>query len=201
MKEIWRPGNMLYPLPAVLVTTRSAEGKNNICTVAWAGTICSDPAMVSISLRPSRLSWTYLKETGVFGINLTTEDLARACDYCGVKSGRDTDKFAACRLTVEEAEKISCPLVAESPVSIECRVKDEIPCGSHTMFTAEVLAVHADRSCLDEKGAFRLERAHPIVYSHGAYFGLGKKLGTFGFSVKKNKCGKTVRRKNNKTEN
>ena len=186
-KEIWRPGNMLYPLPAVLVTTRGADGKNNICTVAWTGTVCSDPAMVSISLRPSRLSYTYVKETGVFAINLTTEELAAACDFCGVKSGRDIDKFEACRLTAEEAENISCSLIAESPVSIECRVKDEVPYGSHTMFTAEVLAVHADRKYIDEKGAFHLEKARPIVYSHGIYYGLGKKLGKFGFSVKKNK--------------
>ena len=199
MKEIWKPGNMLYPLPAVLVTSR-LDGHDNICTVAWTGTVCTNPAMLSISLRPSRLSYEYIRKSGVFAVNLTTEKLAYAADFCGVKSGRDTDKWQACGLTKEEAPYISCPLAAESPVSIECAVKSEMPLGSHTMFLAEVLAVHADPRYLDEDGTFHLDRADPIVYSHGVYRGLGKTLGKFGFSVKKNNRKTTKRTVRHKTD-
>lgn len=178
---------MLYPLPAVLVTSRSASGEDDVCTVAWAGTVCTSPAMVSISLKPSRLSYQYIRETGVFGINLTTEELAYATDYCGVRSGRDTDKFADARLTKEEAGHISCTLIAESPVQLECRVAKELELGSHTMFVAEILAVHADEAYLDAEGRFDLNRSKPLVYSHGAYLGLGTLLGTFGWSVRKKK--------------
>lgn len=184
-KVLWRPGNMLYPLPAVLVTTRNAEGADNICTVAWTGTVCSDPVMLSISLRPSRLSYEYVKETGVFAVNLTTEKLAHAADFCGVRSGRDVDKFAHEHLTLKEAERISCGLVEESPVNLECRVTEERALGSHTMFLAEVLAVHADRQYMDERGRFDLMKARPIVYSHGEYAGIGRRIGRFGYSVKK----------------
>ena len=184
-KETWRAGNMLYPLPAVLVTTRNREGRDNVCTVAWAGTVCSDPAMVSISLRPSRLSYEYLTETVVFVINLTTEALAAATDFCGVRSGRDTDKFGAMNLTLTEAEKISCGCINESPVCIECRVKDTFALGTHTMFLAEVLLVHAEKAYMDENGRFDLMKAKPIVYSHGTYYGLGKQFGSFGSSVRK----------------
>ncbi|MDO4614274.1 MAG: flavin reductase family protein [Lachnospiraceae bacterium] len=184
-KQIWRPGNMLYPLPAVLVTTRNAEGKDNVCTVAWTGTICSDPVMVSISLRPERLSYTYLKETGVFVINLTTEQLAFATDFCGVRSGRDLDKFREMKLTKEEADKINCSMIAESPVNLECRVTEEKALGSHTMFIAEVTAVHADEAYMNEKGTFSLNMAKPLVYSHGEYRAVGRKLGSFGYSVRK----------------
>lgn len=180
---------MLYPLPAVLVTSRNAEGKDNVCTVAWAGTVCTNPPMLSISLRPSRLSYTYIKETGVFVVNLTTEALAYATDYCGVICGRDKDKFASAHLTKEEADEISCSMIAESPVSIECRVVKTLELGSHTMFVADVVAVHADEKYMDEKNKFELSKAEPIVYSHGEYRGLGKKLGTFGYSVRKNKKG------------
>ena len=190
MKETWKPGNMLYPLPAVLVTSRNAAGQDDICTVAWAGTVCTNPPMVSISLRPSRLTYGYISETGVFVINLATEALARAADFCGVRSGRDLDKFVACRLTKEEAEEVSCPMVAESPVNIECRVTEKRPLGSHTMFVAEVVSVHADPRYLDGDGKFRFERARPVVYSHGSYRGLGEELGTFGFSVRKKAGGK-----------
>lgn len=185
MKQIWRPGNMLYPLPAVLITTRSAAGRDNVCTVAWTGTVCSDPAMVSISLRKSRLSYEYLTETGVFVINLTTESLVHAADFCGVRSGRELDKFQKEHLTRENAAKIPCAMIAESPVNIECRVTGAKDLGSHTMFLAEVLAVHADETYMDAAGRFDLSRARPIVYSHGEYFSLGKKLGRFGYSVKK----------------
>ncbi len=190
---------MLYPLPAVLVTTRSGE-HDNICTVAWAGTVCTNPPMLSISLRPSRLSCSYIEESGVFGVNLTTESMTRATDFCGVRSGRDADKWEVCGFTKEEAKEISCPLIAESPVSIECRVKSSVPLGSHTMFIAEVLAVHADEQYMGGDGAFDLDLADPIVYSHGVYRGLGKKLGTFGYSVKKPARKKTKKQVRHKTD-
>ena len=176
---------MLYPLPAVLVTTRSADGRDNICTVAWTGTVCSDPAMVSISLRKSRLSYTYLNETGVFAINLTTVSLLRATDFCGVRSGRELDKFEAMHLTKIPASRIECCVVGEAPVSIECSVKQKMDLGSHTIFLAEVVSVLADEQYMDENGRFSLEKAQPIVYSHGCYCSVGKQLGSFGFSVKK----------------
>lgn len=194
-KKEWRPGNMLYPLPAVLVTTRNREGKDDICTVAWAGTICSDPAMLSISLRKSRLSYAYVRETGVFVVNLTTEALAHATDFCGVRSGRDVDKFEAEHLEREEASHISCSMVAESPVNIECRVTEMKNLGSHTMFLAEVLAVHVDDRYMDENGKFDLSLARPIVYSHGEYLATGRKLGTFGYSVRKKKRAMKGRRR------
>lgn len=184
-KQIWKAGNMVYPLPAVLITVRDADGNDNVFTVAWAGTVCTNPAMLSISVRPERHSYKAIKETGVFALNLTTESLAYATDYCGVRSGRDEDKFASCDLHKEEAKNINVPLIKESPVNIECRVVEEKELGSHTMFIAEVLAVHADEEYMDEKGKFCLEKANPIVYSHGTYFSLGKELGTFGYSVKK----------------
>ena len=192
-KAKWKGGNMLYPLPAVLVATRNAEGKDNICTVAWTGTVCTNPPMLSISLRPSRLSYEYIMETGVFTVNLTTEAMTRATDYCGVISGRDKDKFETARLTREEADEINCPMVAESPVNIECRVRETMALGSHTMFLADVLAVHADEAYMDDKNKFDLSKADPIVYSHGEYRGIGKCLGNFGFSVRKKK-GKSAKR-------
>ena len=187
MKQTWKPGNMLYPLPAVLVTTRDRNGRDNVLTIAWTGTVNSDPPMVSISVRKSRFSYEALMETGVFVINLTTEALAHAADYCGVKSGRDTDKFAAEHLTKEEAAQISCPMIAESPVNIECRVTETRDLGSHTLFLAEVLAVHADEKYMNDAGKFDLTLAKPIVYSHGDYMTLGKKLGHFGWSVRRKK--------------
>lgn len=186
-KTKWKGGNMLYPLPAVLITSRNAEGRDNICTVAWAGTVCTNPPMLSISLRPSRLSYDYIKETGVFTVNVTTEKIAWATDYCGVISGREKDKFEAVHLTREEADEINCPMVAESPVNIECRVRETLELGSHTMFIADVLAVHADEAYMDEKNKFDFSKADPIVYSHGEYRGVGKYLGSFGYSVRKKK--------------
>lgn len=184
-KQIWRPGNMLYPLPAVLVTVSDGAGRENVLTVAWTGTVCSDPAMAYISVRPERYSYGMLKKTGEFVINLTTEQLAYATDFCGVRSGRDMDKFATMKLTKDPAEQVQAPLIRESPVNIECRVTEVKPLGSHDMFLANVLAVHADEAYLDEAGRFDLEKARPIVYSHGDYFCTGKKIGKFGFSVKK----------------
>ncbi len=184
-KQTWRAGNMLYPLPAVLVTSKNKAGSEDVCTVAWAGTVCTNPPMVSISLRKSRLTYDYIMETGVYGINLTTEDMAWATDYCGVRSGRDEDKFETAHLTKEQGEKIDCPLIAESPVNIECRVTDTKELGSHTMFIAEVLCVHADEAYMDAKGKFDFSKTRPIVYSHGEYRAVGRYLGKFGYSVKK----------------
>ena len=183
-KQIWRPGNMLYPLPVVLVSITGADGEKNVLTVAWTGTICSDPPMVSVSVRPERYSYRMLKETGEFVINLTTEELVYAVDYCGVKSGRDTDKFKDTRLTALPAKEVKAPLIGESPVNIECRVTEVKPLGSHDMFLAKVAAVHVREEYMDGQ-KFKLEDAHPIVYSHGAYFSLGRQLGTFGYSVRK----------------
>ncbi len=184
-KEIWRPGNMLYPLPVVMVTTADRRGRYNIITVAWTGTVCSDPPMVSISVRPERYSYPILCETKEFVINLTTVKLVYATDYCGVKSGRDVDKFEKLGLTPLVASRVSAPLIGESPVALECRVSQVLPLGSHHMFLAEVLAVHADERYMDERGRFCLEKADPIVYSHGSYYRCGEQLGTFGFSVRK----------------
>ena len=194
-KAEWRPGNMLYPLPVVMVSVADEEGHDNIITVAWAGTVCTNPPMVSISVRPERYSYKMLTDTREFVINLTTEKLAFATDYCVVKSGRDVDKFKELRLTREKASHVGVPMIGESPVSIECRVREIQEYGSHSVFTADVLAVHVDTAYMDEKGKFDLASANPIVYSHGEYYGLGKKLGTFGYSIKKKRKKKQPRKK------
>ena len=186
-KESWRPGNMLYPVPAVMVSCQRPGEKPNIITIAWAGTVCSSPAMVSISVRKERYSYDILKETGEFVINLVTKDLVRAADFCGVRSGRDVDKFQEMHLTEQPSQTIQSPGIAESPVNIECIVENVIPLGSHDLFLAKVAAVHADEQYMDEKKRFCLEKANPLVYSHGAYFTCGSQVGTFGFSVKKKK--------------
>ncbi|MCR5626092.1 MAG: flavin reductase family protein [Lachnospiraceae bacterium] len=184
-KQSWPPGNMLYPVPAVLVSLRDKEGRDNLITVAWAGTVCSDPAMLSISVRKERYSHHILKETGEFVVNLSTSKIIRAVDLCGVKSGRDTDKFKLTGLTKGKAVKIDCPIVEESPVNIECKVRQILELGTHDMFIAEVLNVQVDESLLNERGALKLEKANLIAYSHGDYFTLGKKVGSFGYSVRK----------------
>lgn len=184
-KQNWKPGNMLYPLPAVLVSCQGNDGKPNLITIGWVGTICSDPAMVSISVRPERYSYHMLKETGEFVINLTTEELLEATDYCGVASGRDVDKWEKMNLTPIPSEKVSVPAVAESPINIECKVTEVKELGTHHMFIAEVVNVRADEKYMDEKGKFHLEHSKPIAYSHGTYFSLGKELGKFGYSVRK----------------
>ncbi len=189
-KQSWKPGNMLYPLPAVLVSVADKQGNRNVFTVAWTGTICSDPAMVSISVRPQRYSYHMIMETGEFVINLTTKELAFATDYCGVKSGRDIDKFKAMKLTPLPAKEVSAPLIKESPVNIECRVTQRIPLGTHDLFLAQVVAVHADEAYMDEKGKFSFARSQPLVYSHGTYYTLGKEIGTFGYSVRRKPTGK-----------
>lgn len=212
----FKPGNMLYPLPAVLIgcadakwnsaapepetAGRAADGAGpgkagreasdevrhcNLFTVAWTGTVCTNPPMLSISVRPERYSYRMIEETGVFTVNLTNEAPAKAVDFCGVRSGRDTNKWKKCHLTPVRGSEVAAPYVKEAPVSIERRVTEKKPLGSHTLFLAEVAAVHCDSAYLDEKGTFHLEDACPIVYSHGTYFALGKKLGTFGYSVKK----------------
>lgn len=186
-KQQWKPGNMLYPLPVVMVSVRDSKGKDNIITVAWAGTVCTNPPMVSISVRPERYSYHMLEESGEFVINLTTEKLCYATDFCGVRSGRDVDKFAQMKLTKTEATQINAPMIGESPVNIECKVKKIEKPGSHHIFIAEVVAVHAEEAYMDEKGRFDLNLAKPIVYSHGEYYSLGEKKGSFGYSVKKKK--------------
>ena len=171
-KQQWKPGNMLYPLPVVMVSVRDLEGNDNIITVAWAGTVCTNPPMVSISVRPERYSYHMLEESRAFVINLTTEQLCYATDFCGVRSGKDVGKFAQMKLTKVEASQINAPMIGESPVNIECKVKKIEKPGSHHIFLAEVVAVHADEKYMDEKGRFDLNLANPIVYSHGEYYGL-----------------------------
>ena len=186
-KELWKPGNMLYPVPAVMVTVGDGKDISNIVTIAWTGTINSDPAMVSISVRKSRYSHELLCKNGEFVINLISKELTYAMDYCGVKSGRDIDKFAETKLTKGEAKTVSVPIIVESPVNIECEVKQVIELGSHDMFLAEVKAVQVDSSYMDEDGRFDLEKADLIAYSHGIYYSLGEKIGKFGYSVQKKK--------------
>ena len=191
-KQVWRGGNMLYPVPAVMVSCQREGERPNIITAAWTGTVCSSPAMVSISIRKERYSFAILEETREFVINLTTKELVRVADYCGVRSGRDTDKFRDCRLTAAASSQISAPLIAESPVNLECRVTQILPLGSHHLFLAEVAAVDVDEDLIDETGRLDLGKAHLSVYSHGEYFALGEKLGSFGYSVRKKTDGETA---------
>lgn len=183
-KAVWKPGNMLYPVPAVMVTVADGKGKDNIITLAWAGTVNSDPPMLSVSVRKERFSHAMLKETGEFVVNLVTEELTKAMDFCGVRSGRDLDKFSAAGLTRQKASKVSAPMIAESPVNLECRVRRVLELGSHDMFVAEIVAVQVDEKYLDARGTFHLNDAKLVTYSHGTYYGLGNRLGTFGYSVK-----------------
>ncbi len=185
-KEMWKPGNMLYPLPAVMVSAGDKTGNQNIITVAWTGTVCTNPAMLYISVRPERHSYGMIRDTKEFVVNLTTEKLAYAADWCGVKSGRDVNKWKEMRLTPVGAEKLAyAPLIGESPVNIECSVTEIKELGSHHMFLAEVQAVHVDSTYLTESGKFELNQSGLIAYSHGTYLKLGEVLGTFGYSVKK----------------
>ena len=186
-KVQWKPGTFIYPIPAVMVTSGTME-KANIMTVAWTGILNTNPAMCYISVRPERYSYNMIKESGEFVINLTTEKLAYATDWCGVRSGKDYDKFKEMHLTKETAKIVKVPLIKESPVSVECRVKEIVPLGSHDMFVAEVLSIDADEKYIDEKGAFDISKCDLIAYSNGGYYPLGEKIGKFGFSVqKKNK--------------
>jgi len=195
----WKPGTMVYPLPAVMVSCGSNEEEYNIITIAWTGTICTNPSMCYISVRPERHSYDIIKKNMDFVINLTTKDLAFATDWCGVKSGKDFDKFKEMNLTPVKASKVKSPLIAESPISIECVVKQIMPLGSHDMFIAEVVAVNAEEKFLDpESGAFDLAKADPICYSHGKYYNIGKMIGKFGFSVQKKKKSKKKKNRSKK---
>ena len=187
-KESWKPGNMLYPLPAVMVSCGQTPEEHNIITISWAGTINTNPPMVSVSIRPERHSYDIIKRTGDFVINLTTEDLAFATDWCGVRSGKNFDKFKEMKLTKEDGKIVKSPLIVESPVNIECVVKEIKKLGSHDLFIAEVVNVNYDKRYLDKStGEFSLAAARPIVYSHGTYYSLGKKIGKFGYSIAKKK--------------
>lgn len=197
MKKLtWKPGNMLYPLPAVMVSCGSYENPGdedqcNIITVAWTGTVCSDPAMTYVSIRPNRYSHHIIKETGEFVINLTTQALCSITDSCGVLSGADVHKFNRFGLTAQKAETVCAPLIAESPVNLECKVSRILPLGSHDMFLAEITAVRVAQDLMDANGKFHLEKADLIAYSHGTYMTLGKDLGKFGFSVRKERRSST----------
>lgn len=186
MKQDWKPGTMIYPLPAILVSCGSNKEEYNLITIAWTGTICTNPPMCYISVRPERYSYNIIKKNMEFVLNLTTEDMAFATDWCGVRSGRDYNKFEEIKLTPGKAKVVNAPLVEESPLCIECRVKEILSLGSHDMFIAEVVNVRADEQYLNLKtGKFELSASHPLVYLHGAYYGLGKKIGKFGWSVEK----------------
>ena len=189
-KQVWKPGNMLYPLPAVLVSTADKKGEDNLLTVAWTGTVCTNPAMLYISVRPERYSYHMLKESREFVVNLTTERLSRAADWCGVRSGADVDKWKEMKLTRGKAKTLAyAPILVESPVNIECKVeckvREILELGSHHMFLAEVSAVQVEEGYLAESGKFELNQSGLITYSHGEYFCMGKPLGRFGWSVKK----------------
>ena len=185
-KTMWKPGTFVYPIPAVMVSCGTFE-KSNIITVAWTGILNTNPAMVYISVRPERYSYNLIKESGEFVINLTTEDLAYATDWCGVKSGANVDKFKEMKLTKQRANFVKCPMIDESPVSVECKVKEIRELGSHHMFIADVLSIDADEKYIDTKGAFDISKCDLISYANGGYYAQGKKIGKFGYSVQKKK--------------
>lgn len=191
----FKPGNMLYPLPAVLISCGDIDGESNLFTVAWAATVCTNPPMVSISVRPERYSYDMIRRQKEFVINLTTKDLAFATDYCGVRSGRDYDKWSDCHLTKEKADQVLCPMIKESPVNIECKVSQIQELGSHHMFIADVVAVHVDDTLLDEHNTFHLNDSNLISYSHGTYLTLGEPVGKFGYSIQKKKKRKNTNEK------
>ena len=191
-KQDFKPGNMLYPLPPVMVSVSDEKNdRDNIITIAWAGTVCTNPPMVSISVRPNRYSYELIKESKNFVINLTTQDLTYATDFCGVRSGKDVDKFKELGLNKVKSEHITAPGIAESPVNIECKVTQCLELGSHHMFIADVVAVHVQEDLIDKDGKFHLNASGLVAYSHGEYFLLGKKIGKFGYSVEKAKSTKT----------
>jgi len=193
-KVSWKPGTMIYPLPAVMVSCGDSPENYNIITISWTGTICTDPAMCYISVRPERHSYNIIRESGEFVINITTAALAFATDWCGVKSGRDFNKFREMKLTPGKATIVKAPLIMESPVNIECAIREIKELGSHHMFISEVLAVNADDKYIDENsGRFSLNDAIPICYSHGKYYETGRHIGKFGYSVEKKKKGKGKR--------
>ncbi len=185
-KSTWKPSALLGPLPPVLVSCGSME-RSNLITIAWTGIVNTIPPMTYISVRPERYSYPIIKDSGEFVINLTTAALCRAADFCGARTGAKWDKFEACGLTKEKVSQLSCPAVAESPLNLECRVQDILPLGSHHLFLAEIAAVNVEDSLLDENGKLCLDRAGLAAFAHGEYFELGKRIGTFGFSVRKKK--------------
>ena len=185
-KKVWKPGTFVYPIPAVLVSSGTME-KANILTVAWTGIMNTNPAIVYISVRPERYSYNLIKENKEFAINLTNRVLAYATDWCGVRSGEKYDKFKEMKLTKESANFVKCPLIKESPVAIECKVTEMRELGSHTMFIAEVLSINPDEKYIDEKGSFDISKCNLIAYANGGYYSLGRKIGKFGYSVKKKK--------------
>ena len=185
-KKIWKSGTFIYPIPAVMVSCGDME-KSNIITVAWTGILNTNPAKVYISIRPERYSYNIIKESKEFVINLTNKELAFATDWCGVKSGRDVDKFKEMKLTKQKANFVNCPMIKESPVSVECKVTEIKELGSHHIFIADVLGINADDKYIDENGAFDISKCNLIAYANGGYYCLGEKVGKFGFSVKKKK--------------
>lgn len=192
-RNIWKAGTFEYPLPAVMVTCGDMQN-SNIITVAWTGILNTNPAMVYISVRPTRYSYKLIKENNEFVINLTNKKLTYATDWCGVRTGAQYDKFKEMNLHKEKAQFVRCPLIKESPVAIECKVKDIVPLGSYDMFVAEVLSIDADEKYIDENGAFDISKCELIAYANGGYYPLGKKVGKFGFSVQKNKNKKNKKR-------
>lgn len=197
----WKGGTFIYPIPAVMVSCGTME-KSNIITVAWTGILNTNPVMCYISVRPERYSHNIIKENGEFAINLTTRQLAYATDWCGVKSGRDVDKFKEMKLTKERANIIKAPLIKECPVSVECKVKEIVPLGSHDMFVAEIVAIDADEKYINEKGAFDISKCDLIAYANGGYYPLESKIGKFGYSVqKKSKTAKNSKINPKRTKN
>lgn len=185
IREVWRSGNMLYPVPAVMVSVADKKGNTNILTVAWTGTICSDPAMLYISVRPERYSYSMIRESGEFVVNLTTKNLVEATDFCGVRSGKDVDKWKEMNLTPGKAAKVAAPIIEESPVNIECQVVEVKELGSHHMFIAKVVAVDVDPTYMNDNGKFELNKLGLAAYSHGEYIEMGESIGTFGYSIMK----------------
>lgn len=194
-KKTFKGSAMLNPVPAVLITSKNSEEKVNVFTVAWIGTACTNPPMITVAIKPERLSYEYIKENGEFVVNLPSKSMVKAVDLCGVKSGRTINKIEDLNFTLEKSENISVPYIDNCPISLECKVKDIIPLGSHHLFLAQVLCVHIDEDLIDKKGKIHYEKADLICYSHGEYFGLSKNpIGDFGFSVKrKRKKSKTKR--------
>lgn len=187
---------MLNPVPSVLITSQNEEGKTNVFTVGWIGTACTKPPMITAAIRPERLSYEYIKETGEFVVNLPSKDMVKTVDFCGVRSGKNIDKIKHCNLSLEQSEKVKVPSIKQCPVSLECKVKNITPLGSHDLFLAEVLAIHVEENLLDENGKIHLEKANLICYSHGEYFSLNSKaLGKFGYSVQKKKKSKNKLKK------
>lgn len=196
-RKIWKAGTFIYPIPAVLISCGTMK-ESNIFTVAWTGIINTNPAMVYISVRPSRYSYNLIKNTKEFVINLTNKELSFATDWCGVRSGKDYDKFKEMKLHKEKGKFVKCPLIKESPVAVECRVKEIVELGSHHMFIAEVLSIDADEKYIDDKGSFDISKCNLIAYANGGYYPLGKKIGKFGYSVQKKRNGKKIKNKSRK---